>query len=75
MDFNDSLFPSFMLLCGVRSYIYRILWTLHKVFESIISSQHFAHGDAWHLPVGAHETMSHLKDAGGHSSHVFSPIL
>ncbi|ONK73913.1 uncharacterized protein A4U43_C03F870 [Asparagus officinalis] len=31
-------------------------------FEEVY--EHYAHGDAWRLPVEAHETMSLLKDAG-----------
>lgn len=34
--------------------------------------QHFANGDAWSLPSGAYETMSHLKDAGGYVHHELS---
>ncbi|CAK9183748.1 unnamed protein product [Ilex paraguariensis] len=32
--------------------------------------EHYANGDAWRLPAGAHDTMSILKDAGGYQ--VFS---
>lgn len=36
----------------------------HDYFEEVY--QYYADGNAWHLPAGAYETMSTLKDAGGH---------
>lgn len=37
--------------------------------------QYFANGDAWHLPDGAYETISLLKEAGGHTHQVFPSHL
>ncbi|XP_025820601.1 uncharacterized protein LOC112896711 isoform X3 [Panicum hallii] len=39
-------------------------------FEEVY--QHYAHGDAWRLPVGADTTLRELKDAGGLSGFLLS---
>jgi len=34
--------------------------------------QYYARGDAWHLPDGAHEAITLLKDAGGNNYFLLS---
>lgn len=58
---------------------FRLVWELPFIYQILVlvgdlnelASQYYADGNAWHLPAGAYETMSTLKDAGGHIHQVF----